>query len=181
MNKTKSKPLTDDIPSCWWPVIKWFRMGKLMGVSTFPSTVAQEMLMTSLGSLFLSARGLGPSVASLWSSWVFSASPVHSGHLLPLLFTPIAAALCWLLASTTHPVSSSSQQWCWVLGSCSLVRWGGGGGLPGGVSRCSGLLASCFVILLLWLRWELSINKQSSHHMLAHWQRLSGYLYKLEV
>jgi len=38
MNKTKSKPLTDDIPSCWWPVRKWFRMGKSTGVSTFPST-----------------------------------------------------------------------------------------------------------------------------------------------
>jgi len=92
---------------------------------------AQETLLTSLGSLLLSARGLGPSVALLRSSWVFLASPVHSHRLLPLLFTPIAAVLCRLLASTTHPASSSSQWWCWVLGSCSFIRWGGGGGLPG--------------------------------------------------
>ena len=42
MNKMKPEPLTDDMCSCWRPTRKLLRVGKSMGVSTSPSTLAQS-------------------------------------------------------------------------------------------------------------------------------------------
>ena len=42
MNKTKPKPLTDDMCLCQWPTGKLLGVGKSTGVSTSPSTPATD-------------------------------------------------------------------------------------------------------------------------------------------
>ena len=96
--------------------------------------VAQETLLMSLGSLFLSARGLGPHLASvvlgvLGLPYAFS------------LFAPPVVHSCHCCVMSTIDIHNPP---------CSFIRWGGGGGLPGGVFHCSGLLVSCFVIPTSW-------------------------------